>query len=109
MRDPLQGQREAVNRGAIELIWPDKGKGCPVQPGQRFALRSCEIEVVVVWRVPARAGWTWRARFQRFYWEPRRWFLGRTTGYVQNPHHAIGVWDANGPEPEAVPPMELAA
>jgi hypothetical protein len=104
--DPLAGQRQAVNTGTDELRWPDRGNGCPVKPGQSFSLRTCTIVIRRTWRVPARAGWSWRATFVRHFRDRRLWLLGRSTGYTDRAAFAIRAWDADGPEPEAVAPGE---
>lgn len=53
MTDPLAGQRTLINedRGARSLLWPDKGRGCPVKVGELYSLRRCGIEITRVHRV----------------------------------------------------------
>lgn len=66
MSDPLVGYREGINDGNVRrLIWP-ADRPCPVEVGQRFRLRSCEIEIESVQRriVKGRAP-EWQATFIR--------------------------------------------
>lgn len=49
MPDPLQGKREAINRGDIqnEIRFPGT-KPCPVTEGQEFGLRSCRVRIQTI-------------------------------------------------------------
>lgn len=74
MTDPLAGRREAINERRIDvLVWPDDGTGCPVEVGQVFRLRTCNIEITRVSRLmkPAR----WKADFRRHFREGRPRFM----------------------------------
>lgn len=85
MTDPLKGQRKAVNeRKASILRWPADTE-CPVEPGDRFKLQSCEIEIETVSRklVKGRPA-EWHATFIRH--EPDRTYLLRFTPPTRAPH-----------------------
>lgn len=44
--DPLAGKRKGLNDGTLNrLVWPDTGKGCPVQKGDVYSIRSGGIEI----------------------------------------------------------------
>lgn len=128
MADPLAGQREAINRGEVErLLWPDEGKGCLVDVGDIFKLRTCHIEIVRRRRVQSGRNWFWRAEFTRRYPEGRVHLLDRKGSYTDDPEQALRAQDdpdaatiftaepmenpqnlSAPPEPEAIPPHEVA-
>lgn len=135
MKDPLAGRRQDINEGrASALVWPDQGKGCPVEVGQVFPLRSCRIEITRIERRRREGKWNWLAFFARY--TPDRLHLltrgaGSTgTGYItelkdeeqaqraqDDPEAAtlcaadpLGRPDPNlrsAPEPEGVPREEI--
>lgn len=130
MPDPLAGIREKINRGDLDtLLWPDEGKGCPVEVGDVFQLRSCSIEITGTRRVQrGRSEWLWRATFRRVYRSGRIYLLAARGagdeghGYVSEDKAALSSgeerpdWDpvegdrvpvGPPPEPEAIPPHEV--
>ena len=50
MSDPLTGYRNAISRGDCRRLVFPADKPCPVKPGDRFHLRSCEIVIEKVGR-----------------------------------------------------------
>jgi hypothetical protein len=108
LRDPLVGQREAINRGELEhLLWPDCGKGCPVEVGQVFSLRRCGVEITRTHRVQKGRRWMWRAEFTRIEREARPGFLDRRRGgYVGRASDGMQAQDAIGATIDAVSPAE---
>lgn len=93
-RDPLAGQREAINRRESEhLIWPDNGQGCPVKVGEVFALRTCHIEITRTHRARKAAKLIWRAEFSRYYTDDRVWLLDRQGGYADTEAAAMREQD----------------
>lgn len=123
MSDPLKGKREQIRAGELDhLNWPDDGNGCPVQVGEVFALRNCHIEITSVKRVQKGKGesseWVWLAFFDTYHTE--RPYLLSSRGYTTSPHQALKAQDdrhrfasqdvaGQPPEPEAIPPHEIAA
>lgn len=130
MSDPLAGQREALNQGRDSLLWKP-GEKCPVKVGDVFELRTCGIEITALHKIRTR-GEYWggtRAEFRRIMPESRSYFLGKR-GYTHNPEEALKADDdptpatldvvspdareerhrsqGEPPEPEAVPPHEVA-
>lgn len=76
MADPLAGQRAGLLEGKLtRLRWPGDEE-CPVAPGDRFTLRSCEVVIEKVERrlVKGRPP-EWQATFIRL--EPDRRYLLR--------------------------------
>lgn len=72
-KDPLAGQREAINTGnGSALFWADEGKGCPVEVGEILPVRIGGIEIVRKERVRKKGEWLWRADFVRIYHAKKR-------------------------------------
>lgn len=98
--DPLKGVRNAINKGErTSLAWPDEGKGCPVEVGQSFALRSCYIQIASTKRVRRGSKWLWTATFKRYVPERVR-LLARGggmdgRGYVDESRSAMAAQDAD--------------
>ena len=79
MSDPLAGQREAINRGELQKLRFPGGRPCPVEKGQVFKLRSCEIRIDRVQRrLKADEESEWIVGFVRFEVE-RDVYLGMAT------------------------------
>lgn len=125
-RDPLVGQREAINAGRkTRLVWADKGdgKGWPVEIGQVFNLRSCHIEITHRHRIHRNGKWTREAEFVRYEKNADRvHLLGKSGGYTTRAELAMQAQDdpdaatlvrletpgeQREPEPEGVPPHEI--
>lgn len=65
MKDPLEGRRDSLNRGEIEVLtFPDAPK-CPVTKGEVFSLRSCHIEISSTQRKLVKGEWRWEAPVYR--------------------------------------------
>lgn len=113
--DPLAGRRKALNQGELDqLTWEDDGRGKPpVKVGQTFKLRTGGIEITRVRRERSGTGWWWIAEFTRFYREDKLYLLDRKGGYTESPREAMLAQEeelpADAPEPEAVPPHEIAS
>jgi hypothetical protein len=127
MADPLAGQRRAINdRETERLLWPDEGKGCPVEVGEVFKLATCHIEITRCQRVQRGREWLWRSEFRRIYGDGGVFLLSRAGGYTEDPKLAMRAQDdpeagtvtgdplenprntESPPEPEAIPPHEVA-
>jgi hypothetical protein len=124
-KDPLAGFREEINAGERDVVtWPDDGKGCPVEPGELFRLRSCSVQVTHTKRVQRGRSWLWLAHLRVL--KPDRAQLlakgrGDGHGYVTDARASIGSGAqveehddqgtflrlAEAPEPEAVPRGEV--
>lgn len=126
-KDPLAGQREAINEGAESLLWPSRdadGKplACPVKRGESFELRTCRITITQVHRLGRAHDWQWRAGFIRTkrLSADRVHLLAKRGGYTDDPRMALSAAEQEGdwrevaenlgppPEPEAVPPEIVA-
>jgi len=132
VRDPLAGQRDAVNKGLVSaLYWPDQ-KGSPVKVGEIFALRSCHIEITQCHRVRKGGELVWRAGFTRFGRSSDKPYLLGHSGITTDPRYAIRAQDdpnpgtldrpldreerepahlnqGEPPEPEGLPAAEIAS
>lgn len=122
--DPLLGQRAAVNAGRIEaLSWPDFGAGCPVKTGQVFDLRFGQITITRCRRLRRGRDFVWVADFDRSFRASPALILARGAGnghgYTSSAEGALRADDVHrdgllggepeyAPEPEAVPPHEIA-
>lgn len=127
--DPLAGRRQAINENrASALTWPDKGRGCPVDVGDVFTLRSCSIEITRKERIRRKGQWLWMAQFVRHVHLPDRLnLLAAAGGYTEDEDRAMRAQDDpdpatiktvhpmdnplnlhTPPEPEAVPRDEIA-
>ena len=74
--DPLAGWRQSINKGKVSRIRYPGDRPCPVEVGDRFALRSCEVLIDHVERkiVKGRPA-EWHASFVRI--EDERTYLLR--------------------------------
>lgn len=127
MKDPLAGQREAINEGAESLLWPSKDADgnalpCPVKRGDVFELRTCRITITQIHRLGRAQGWQWRAGFIRTkrVGADRVHLLAKRAGYTADPRQALQAREMEGdwreipenlgppPEPEAVDPDVVA-
>lgn len=98
MTDPLAGVREALNRGECSsLFWPDEGKGCPVEVGQLFSLRSCGIEITRFERMRKDGKWFWRADFIRYARFSDKPYLLSKSGITSEPRYAVRAQDDPNP------------
>lgn len=134
--DPLAGHRQAINEGRCEsILRPDTGQPCPFKTGEEFKLRSCRIVIRKTHRIKRDRKPYWRAEFDRYV--PDRLYIlargaGDGRGYASDPNLAqraqdpipeersegpsaaeqeagvVGGNDREPPEPEAVPPHEIA-
>lgn len=109
MADPLAGKREAINDRQVDvLIWPDRGRGCPVVVGQVFHLRRFNIEITRIERLlkprPAR----WKAEFTRIHREVTTVKLLKPGhGDTSDPRHAMTSGEEYGsPTLCSVDPLE---
>lgn len=95
-RDPLAGQREAINADTLHmLVWEigEEEKPCPVQKGQVFGLRQCWIEITRIERTKREGKFTWRAEFTRHRrLSSKPYYLG-PRGYVHQPREAMKAED----------------
>ena len=116
MTDPLSGKRAGLNTGETkQLTWEDNGEGCPVSVGDVFELQSCHVEITEVERRKRGKGesgqWFYVCQFTRYRKASKPFLLGRR-GYTHDPKQAIKAdlqdGDPREPEPEAVPPEEVA-
>lgn len=125
--DPLAGRRQSINENrATALIWPDKGRGCPVDVGDVFTLRSCSIEITRKERIRRTGQWLWMAQFVRHV-PDRLTLLAAAGGYTEDEDLAMRAQDDPDaptlqslypmdnplnlhapPEPEAVPREDIA-
>lgn len=116
-QDPLEGKREGINAGEIKQLTfkQEKDEPCPVAVGDTFQLRNCFIEVTEITRRKRGKGkegeWYFVAQFTRYRKASRPYLLARR-GYTHDPRQAIKAdlqdHDLQEPEPEAVPPHEVA-
>lgn len=136
MKPFLPGERRAFNEGRISSVMrPDRGEDCTFKVGEEFKLRSCRIVVRKAHRIKRDRKRYWRVEFDRYV--PDRLYLlargaGDGHGYASDPDLAqraqdpvpgerlegpspaerevglVGGNDREPPEPEAVPPHEIA-
>lgn len=66
MTDALAGYREAINERKVTVLkWP-ASKPCPVEKGERYKLRSCEVEIDTINRKLVKGkGAEWHVTFVR--------------------------------------------
>jgi hypothetical protein len=133
MPDPLAAQRQRINEDSSisALTWPDRGRGCPVDVGDVFKLRSASIQITRTRRLREGGRFVWLADFARY--RPQRPYLlargaGDGHGYTTDPDLAVAAQDdpdaatiasvdpldnplnlRAAPEPEAVAPDEVEA
>lgn len=116
-RDPLEGRRQGINSGELkQLSFKDEGQGCPVKVGDTFEMRSCHIEITEITRRKRGRGesaeWYFVAQFTRYRKASKPYLLG-PHGYTHDPKQALKAnlveeADPREPEPEAIPPHEVA-
>ena len=116
-RDPLEGRRRGINSGEVkQLSFKDDGSGCPVSVGDTFELQTCHIEITDITRRKRGKGelaeWYFVAQFTRYRKASKPYLLG-PHGYTHDPKQAIKAdlveeSDPQEPEPEAIPPHEVA-
>lgn len=78
-RDPLAGYRKAINDGTVKALTFDGNKPCPVNKGDRFRLRSCEIVIDEVEKKRTLDGREWVVRWTRIE-RDRLYLLRRSVG-----------------------------
>lgn len=97
MKDPLAGKRTAINNRDISvLIWPavdDQGRSlpCPVAKGDRFKIRSVEIEIENPTRkLPKGRKAEWHATFVRHERDRPQLLRRVPSGIPDGPDHVAG-------------------
>lgn len=133
MRDPIAGQREAINEGkadALLFTYFEPGttqiKACPVKRGDSFELRSCRITCGTPQRIGKHGRWEWRVPFVRHkrVTADKVRLLAPHGGYTDDPRGAMSAPDTAPddehwrevaentgppPEPEAIDPEIIAS
>lgn len=131
MRDPIAGQREAINEGkadALLFTYFEPGtteiKPCPVKRGDSFELRTCRITCGTPMRIGKHGRWQWRVpvtRHKRVSADKVR-LLDKRSGYTDDPRSALSAANITDdehwrevaenlgppPEPEAIDPEIIA-
>lgn len=102
MKDPLAGLREAINRGADVITWPDE-HGCPVKKGEEFKLRSCRVVIASTDRALIKGKWLHRARLLRYLPDVAR-IPASQHGLAHPPQYVSGSHGAVDGIGEEVPP-----